>query len=220
MPGEPYEGLFLDFNTDLVDASLCISEIPKMMGEDKMSTIYIYSISAFLLLVVAFVVFRKLYKKDYSNNGKLMPLSIIAGTLIYFVWGGFPYIYGPVDWPAVHINSVLETIGWICLWGGLMLMVTSIGWLGFLRTLGRKQDVLIQTGLYHLSRNPQVVGCITYGIGFAVLWPSWYAMGWVLLIVATTHMMVLTEEEHLLNIHGEEYMQYCKRVPRYLGFPH
>jgi len=30
--------------------------------------------------------------------------------------------------------------------------------------------------------------------------------------------VVLTEEEHLRNIYGEEYVQYCKQVPRYLEF--
>jgi len=55
-------------------------------------------------------------------------------------------------------------------------------------------------------------------IGVAVLWPSWYALGWVLL-AAVFHIMVLTEEENLRNVYGEEYTQYCKRVPRYIGFP-
>lgn len=55
-------------------------------------------------------------------------------------------------------------------------------------------------------------------IGVAILWPSWYALGWVIL-AAGFHMMVLTEEENLRNVYGEEYTQYCKRVPRYLGFP-
>jgi protein-S-isoprenylcysteine O-methyltransferase Ste14 len=27
---------------------------------------------------------------------------------------------------------------------------------------------------------------------------------------------VRTEEEHLLDVFGEEYKQYCERVPRYL----
>jgi protein-S-isoprenylcysteine O-methyltransferase Ste14 len=30
--------------------------------------------------------------------------------------------------------------------------------------------------------------------------------------------MVLTEEEHLRAVHGEAYVRYCERVPRYIGF--
>jgi protein-S-isoprenylcysteine O-methyltransferase Ste14 len=45
-----------------------------------------------------------------------------------------------------------------------------------------------------------------------------YALGWLALFVAMAHMMALTEEEHLRNIHGATYEQYCKRVPRYFGF--
>jgi protein-S-isoprenylcysteine O-methyltransferase Ste14 len=38
-------------------------------------------------------------------------------------------------------------------------------------------------------------------------------------MILTIYLMVLTEEEHLRNAHGEGYAQYCERVPRYLGFP-
>jgi protein-S-isoprenylcysteine O-methyltransferase Ste14 len=30
------------------------------------------------------------------------------------------------------------------------------------------------------------------------------------------HLMVMTEEEHLREVYGEEYERYCERVPRYL----
>jgi len=42
---------------------------------------------------------------------------------------------------------------------------------------------------------------------------------WGLSLMAILHVMVLTEEEHLHNSYGQVYKQYCKRVPRYLGYP-
>jgi protein-S-isoprenylcysteine O-methyltransferase Ste14 len=34
--------------------------------------------------------------------------------------------------------------------------------------------------------------------------------------VLISHWMVITEEEHLLQVFGEEYESYCSEVPRYL----
>ena len=184
-----------------------------------MTVLAVYLISAFLLLVAAFVVFRILFRRDYRRKGRLTPFSSLVGTLIFFLWGGFPYIYGPSDWPTVHVGPILRAIGGISIALGLAIMFLAMARLGLRQTFGQGANVLQQTGFYRMTRNPQALGCVLYGIGFAVLWPSWYALGWVTLFAAIAHLMILTEEEHLRNVHGEEYVQYCKRVPRYLAFP-
>ena len=158
-----------------------------------------------------------LFRADYAEQGELGPFSTIVGAGIYFAWGCFPYIYGIPDWPEVHVQPILETIGWVALWGGLSVMFVCMGWLGLMRSMGRMQTGLLQTGPYKISRNPQVVGCVSFGIGFGLLWPSWYALGWVCLLMVMTHMMVLAEEEHLGRVWHEVYADYRSRVPRYLG---
>jgi protein-S-isoprenylcysteine O-methyltransferase Ste14 len=75
------------------------------------------------------------------------------------------------------------------------------------------------SGPYRVTRNPQLMGGALLIVGYIVLWPSWYALGWLALFAVMTHLMVLTEEEHLRRIHREGYERYCKQVPRYLGFP-
>ncbi len=52
-----------------------------------------------------------------------------------------------------------------------------------------------------------------------MVFQSWHALGLVVLFAAIAHLMVLTEEEHLRRVFGEEYARYCARVPRYLGLP-
>ena len=183
-----------------------------------MSTLTVYLFSTFFMLGVAYAIFGIFFRRDYTLKGRLTPFSIFIGSLIFFLWGGFPYIYGPSDWPAVHVGSLLKVIGLLILFGGLALMFGAMIWLGLLRTFGQKTNGLMQTGFYRISRNPQVLGCMLFGIGFAVLWPSWYALGWVMLFAVIAHMMVLSEVEHLRNTYGEEYVNYCERVPRYIGF--
>jgi protein-S-isoprenylcysteine O-methyltransferase Ste14 len=53
-------------------------------------------------------------------------------------------------------------------------------------------------------------------MGTFMQWPSWYAAGWVLMYAVISHWMVITEEEHLQAIFGEEYAAYQKAVPRYI----
>jgi protein-S-isoprenylcysteine O-methyltransferase Ste14 len=90
-------------------------------------------------------------------------------------------------------------------------------WLGLRRSFGRQVTGLFCTGLYRLSRNPQVLGGFLLASGIALLWPSWYALGWVILWMVMFHMMVLSEEEHLSDVYDEEYHQYCEKTPRYVS---
>ncbi|MFQ5627383.1 MAG: methyltransferase family protein [bacterium] len=183
-----------------------------------MRVFILYLVSAIILLVAAVVIFRILFWRDYQQKGQLSPLSTLLGSLIWFCWGGFPMIYGPKDWPEVHVWAFFGFIGKVALWGGLAIVVLGIAQLGLVKAFGQQQSELKQTGFYRFSRNPQIVSCALYGIGFAILWPSLYALGWLLLFVPLAHIMVLVEEEHLRRKYGDAYWRYCERVPRYLGF--
>ena len=181
-----------------------------------MNTTIIYLISALGLLIAGYLVFMVQFPHDYSKRGRLSPFALVTGSAIYFAWGGFPYIYGIPGWPGVSVHPILKVIGWVFLWGGLALLFICMGWLGFLRSLGQEQTALIRTGPYRFSRNPQVVGCIAYGLGFVLLWPSWYALGWFALIFILTYMMVRSEEAHLHQVYGEAYQDYCLEAPRFI----
>jgi protein-S-isoprenylcysteine O-methyltransferase Ste14 len=92
-----------------------------------------------------------------------------------------------------------------------------MAWLGIGRSFGRPAAVLHTSGPYRWSRNPQILGGTLMVVGVAWMWPSAYALGWVLLWAALAHWMIITEEEHLGRTLGDAYRQYCARVPRYFG---
>lgn len=189
-----------------------------------MMALAIYLISALLLLAAAFVIFRVLVRRDYQREGRLIPSTSFMELLIWVLYVCFPYIYNPPDWWLVWFadspaNPALEIIGSALTTAGMAVAVIAMTGLGFGRTMGQKAETLQQTGLYRLSRNPQLVGGALAVVGIALLWPSWYALGWIVLGGVIGHMMVLTEEEHLRKAHAEAYARYCERVPRYLGLP-
>lgn len=185
----------------------------------------IYLISAFLLLFASFIIFRIIVRRDYQKRkGRL---TLVSTTLEALIWGPFfcfPYIYNRYSWPAFwlpdrDVHPWLRYIGIVFIVGGIVFGLAAMASLGFRRSCGQEENELKQTGLYGLTRNPQIVAFFPLILGIALRWPSWYALGWIVLWAAMIHMMVLTEEEHLRDVFGEEYVQYCKRVPRYIGFP-
>ena len=176
-----------------------------------------YLLSTGLVLSAAIYIFRIVVRRDYLQKGKLTPVSVFLETVIFFMLGGFPYLYVPREWPAVKLELSLEIVGWAILVAGLVLMLTGMGQLGVQRILGQGSNSLEQRGLYSFSRNPQILGCWLYVVGFTALWPSWYALGWACLFWLVAHIMVLTEEEYLQSVFGEEFQKYCENVPRYIG---
>jgi protein-S-isoprenylcysteine O-methyltransferase Ste14 len=182
----------------------------------------IYFISVFLLVVVTLAVFRFFVRRDYQRRGRLTLLSSLLELLVWGLYMSFPCLYNPSEWAwfwssNVPVGAPLRVIGVICILVGLVSALGTMLWFGLRRALGLESNKLIQIGPYRFTRNPQLVGGSLLVVGSFVLWPSWYALGWVVLYGFVAHVMVLTEEEHLRNVFGEEYVRYCERVPRYLG---
>jgi protein-S-isoprenylcysteine O-methyltransferase Ste14 len=180
-----------------------------------------YLISAFLLLLLAYGVFRIILRQDYLHNRRASVIPLILELLVCGLYCNFPYLYLPFDWPeppTLPDSAVRRILSLIPITVGLTITLIGIISLGLLRFLGLGSRRLRQSGIYRASRNPQIVGFFLAVAGFAIMWPSWYALGWVILFGPVFHMMVLTEEEYLLHMHAEEYRQYWQQVPRYLGF--
>lgn len=185
----------------------------------------VYLMAAFLLLLGGFVVFRVLVRRDYQRRGRLTPLTSLLELAIWLLFVCFPYLYNPPDWWLVcfantPVSPVPKIIGSALVAVGMCVALIAMAGLGVRTTMGDKTQALRETGLYRVSRNPQLVGGGLAVLGVAVLWPSWYALGWVVLYGVIGHLMVLAEEEHLRSAHGEAYARYCERIPRYIGIPH
>lgn len=184
----------------------------------------IYLAAYILLIIAALIVFRIFVRRDYLRRGRLTALSSFLELL---VWGGymsFPYLYNPPEWilflsPNPPAHGAFRYLGIACILVGLVSAFGVMFWFGPHRAFGLEVNRLINTGAYRYSRNPQIVCGTLLVIGTSILWPSWYALGWVFLYGIVSHLMVMVEEEHLQDVYGQEYISYKERVPRYLGLP-
>jgi protein-S-isoprenylcysteine O-methyltransferase Ste14 len=182
-----------------------------------MSELCIYLLGCLLLIIAGTFVFRFLVRRDYQRRGRLGVWVAFLQSLLFFIYGGFPAIYLSRDWPDVHVGWFLHGFGLLLLTAGLLFLLLWVIKLGLLTSLGRGRGRLETEGIYRYTRNPQALACGLFVLGFSLLWPSWFALGWILLYGFLIHLMVLAEEEHLTRQFGEDYLAYCSRVPRYLG---
>ena len=185
-------------------------------------SLLIYSLLVILLLSFAYIVFRYFVRRDYQDRGRLSLAASVLQLSVFAAYFCFPYLYNPPEWawfwrlcgPTPQSLQLLG-LGLICL--GIIAALGTMAWFGIGKAFGVIIKGLTTQGPYRISRNPQILGGYLMIIGVVLQWPSLYAVVWLVMYGFILHWMVLTEEEHLLRVFGDEYRKYCSEVPRYLG---
>ena len=76
---------------------------------------------------------------------------------------------------------------------------------------------LVTDGLYRYSRNPQYIGDILIIAGWAILSASLWAIPLCVGGMVAFLITPLAEEPWLRDLHGESYLEFCRRTPRFIG---
>lgn len=157
--------------------------------------------------------------KNYVKEGQKLPLfgigpylisSVFLVTVIGIILSSYVFRIGTLDgiWLWIfRMIGVLLIAGGICVW-----------YMGALRSNMDKNisDNKLQTGgIYACVRNPMYSGCwmIASGIGF--MWHNWMIFPLILITWGImTVVLINTEEKWLVNLYGDEYKEYKKRVNR------
>ncbi|MCX5633101.1 MAG: isoprenylcysteine carboxylmethyltransferase family protein [Phycisphaerae bacterium] len=97
-------------------------------------------------------------------------------------------------------------------------VLASIGAMGrlwcSLYISGYKNDVLITTGPYSMSRHPLYFFSLIGALGVAFTTETLLIPLIVLIVFISCYpSIILGEEKRLLSIHGEKFKQYCRRTP-------
>jgi protein-S-isoprenylcysteine O-methyltransferase Ste14 len=116
-------------------------------------------------------------------------------------------------WPALASYPFLAMGVAIYFWCAWDFAVTGLGTPAPIDA----PKVLVATGLYRYVRNPMYVGVAFLIISQAISWRSYPIVVYLIFIVACFYELVIAyEEPHLKRVFGEQYEQYCLRVPRWL----
>lgn len=84
----------------------------------------------------------------------------------------------------------------------------------------KKNAELTMTGPYAYSRNPLYVGSIVIGAGFAVAALNWWTVVGLAVLFLAIYIPVIRSEEAFLRSTFANFDDYCRRVPRFVGFVH
>ncbi len=77
---------------------------------------------------------------------------------------------------------------------------------------------LVTDGIYRISRNPAFLGFDLMYIGIVCMFFNWFLMCVTALAIYLFHLQIVNvEEDFLVSTFQDEYIQYKKKVNRYLG---
>ena len=88
------------------------------------------------------------------------------------------------------------------------------------KIFGKEPEYLVTSVLYRFSRNPMYLGVIILIFGIGIILESISIVSWFILLWLGFHIVVVKfEEPHLREKFGQSYVNYCKKTPRWMGFP-
>lgn len=77
---------------------------------------------------------------------------------------------------------------------------------------------LVTKGIFQISRNPAFLGFDLVYIGILLMFFNWMLFAVSVLAILMLHLQIVNvEEDFLIRIFGESYLEYRKKVCRYFG---
>lgn len=150
---------------------------------------------------------------EYRKRGKLSIFGLVLLCAMLFVPNLVLHYTTTYEIPRTLLDFVGVFIGSI---GIAICLVSLTAFRSVQKVLCINTGKMTKTGPYQWSRNPQYVGWFLFLFGFAL--SNWSFWGWAALValVISLHLLILVEEEHLLRTFGEQYLEFCRQVPRYV----
>jgi len=146
-----------------------------------------------------------------------------------FILPPFAFLYfylvfaSAFNWPRIGAeifsNEIIHWIGVVLCLLALIFIFLSLISFGKSFRIGIDMDhpgTLVTTGAFAISRNPLYTSFAVILLGIFLIFPNWIFLLYLFAGMWAFHRQILREEASLREIYGEEYIEYCKKVRRYL----
>ena len=155
--------------------------------------------------------FGEMDKKDFL----ILPFVLFYFYLVFAAGFDFPL---PSRQQFFH-SRIVFWLGALCCVAGLLLLFLSLVSFGKSFRVGVDQDrpdKLVTTGIFAFSRNPIYVAFAFALLGQFFLFSNWILLAYILVATWLFHRQICREEEFMRAHYGPQYLEYCRRVSRYL----
>jgi protein-S-isoprenylcysteine O-methyltransferase Ste14 len=172
-----------------------------------------------IILIVLSPIFIRRIHLDYKTNGELSKKSAIFNFILFglfFMTTLNAALY--TRWVFAPNNLLYKYFGAAFISVGILIITEAfIEFRSFRRVNGLQADKVISTGVYRFSRNPQYLAMFLFLIGFSLIYRSIIAFTLTPIFMVIVNVVIIPgEEKYLEKTLGEKYIQYKKKVRRWV----
>lgn len=143
---------------------------------------------------------------------KLYLGGLAGGCLLELLWPLGPGLAGGALRPVI-IGIALALIGGAVIWKAFQQFADA----GTTIPVDEPTDALVMHGLYGWSRNPVYIGLTIIYTGLSIaLTTGWALLLLPILLMVMNRGVIAAEEAYLSEGFGQPYLDYMKKVPRWL----
>ncbi len=154
--------------------------------------------------------------KDKVGFVKFVEVTMKVAAVFVFAAGLISIFIGTNHSPvAVRVmGAVMSVVGTIMFIVAVQTMRDS--WRAGVSKTDKTE--LVTNGIYQISRNPAFLGFDLLYIGTLLMFFNWILYILTVFAIIMYHLQIVNvEEDFLLSEFGNEYLQYKKKVCRYIG---
>ncbi len=111
----------------------------------------------------------------------------------------------------IKFDSVWFYMGLVIYGFGVLLCIVSVS--NFAKP---SENGINIKGLYRISRNPMYIAYFIYFLGCMLLTRSFVLLALLIVFQVSAHWIILSEERWCKEKFGDEYINYMKKVRRYI----
>lgn len=197
------------------------------MDSKSLVVLILFLLYLVLFVLKAYVQFRNTGSNPFvlARGGKKRPHEWLERILfVFFVFAIAAVVFETVagslvgkfySLPALEWAGAAVTAGGIGLFLAAMFSMKDSWRIGI--DAGKKTR-LVTSGIYSVSRNPAFTGMALMFAGLFLAYPDWITLVLLVFEITVIHLHILNEEKNLEKTLGKPYLQYKKKIPRYMFF--